>query len=347
MAIGNWGYAGALAAAAAVALAVMARGARPPEGSAAGAKAEHVTVADRSPPRAGHVARDLKITILSTMLAESGIGEWGFGALVDVDGHRILFDTGRFPDTVKKNAASLGVDLTTVPDVVLSHHHGDHTGGFLALRDDVRDEEPKALARAHVGKGFFWPRRAKRGGGNPMIAARPKFEATGGQWVEHDAPVELFPGVWLTGPVPRAHDEKNYGRGVEVDKPSGWAEDDVPEDQSLIIDTRRGLVVLSGCGHAGVVNTLEYAQKVVRDAHVHAVIGGFHLYQLDDERLAWTATELRAMGVEDFLGAHCTGLEATYRMRDLLGLARDHCEVGAVGASFSSDTGIDPLTLAK
>ncbi|MFL5515142.1 MAG: MBL fold metallo-hydrolase [Gemmatimonadales bacterium] len=80
-----------------------------------------------------HKVVSLKITVLSTMLADRGMGEWGFSVLVEADGHRILFDTGMHPQTVLDNARDLGIDLSNVTDVVLSHHHGDHTGGLVDL----------------------------------------------------------------------------------------------------------------------------------------------------------------------------------------------------------------------
>src|SRR6185295_13501871 len=108
--------------------------------------------------QAGRV-KSLKITVLSTMLADrKGVGEWGFAALVEVDGRRILFDTGARPRTVLENAAELKVDLSTVTDVVLSHNHGDHTGGLLPLRSELARKNPAALSRAHVGAGIFWSR---------------------------------------------------------------------------------------------------------------------------------------------------------------------------------------------
>jgi 7,8-dihydropterin-6-yl-methyl-4-(beta-D-ribofuranosyl)aminobenzene 5'-phosphate synthase len=100
--------------------------------------------------------RALKIVILSTMLADEGIGEWGFSALVEVDGHRILFDTGARPSTVLENARELKVDLAGVPEVVLSHNHSDHTGGLLTLRRDV-----KARDEAAVSSGAGRPRTAR------------------------------------------------------------------------------------------------------------------------------------------------------------------------------------------
>src|SRR6266850_6859676 len=82
-----------------------------------------------------HRVRTLRIQVLSTMLADDeGIGEWGFAALVEADGHQFLFDTGARPDTVLTNARALGVDLSGVQDVILSHNHGDHTGGLVTLR---------------------------------------------------------------------------------------------------------------------------------------------------------------------------------------------------------------------
>jgi 7,8-dihydropterin-6-yl-methyl-4-(beta-D-ribofuranosyl)aminobenzene 5'-phosphate synthase len=291
--------------------------------------------------------RSLKILVLSTMLAEPGIGEWGFAALVEVDGHRILFDTGARPDTVLKNARELGVNLADVPEVILSHNHRDHTGGLVTLRREFVKENPAALARAHVGRGIFWNRPAQAAERNYMLSAKPEYEATGGAFIEYDKPIELYKGVWLTGPVPRMFPERNWNPTGQVKSPDGLMEDTMPEDMSLVFDTDKGLVVLSGCGHAGIINTLEYARKQVRKAPVYAAIGGFHLYQLDDNRLNWTADKLREFGLQHFLGAHCTGIEATYHLRQRVKLNRRTCVVSAVGSSFSLEKGIDPLTLAK
>src|SRR6185312_321161 len=100
----------------------------------------------------------------------------------------------------------------------------------------------------------------------------------------------------------------------------GLVEDTIPEDIALVLDTDRGLVVVSGCGHAGVVNTLEYARKTVRAAPIFAAIGGFHLFAADDPRLDWTSDRLKGMGLGNLLGAHCTGIDPVYRLRDRLGL---------------------------
>ncbi|MDQ3012162.1 MAG: MBL fold metallo-hydrolase [Acidobacteriota bacterium] len=311
-------------------------------------------VAEPNPVPQKKTVQSLRVQLLSTMLAGNpggGIGEWGFAAIVEVDGQRILFDTGARPDTVLKNAKELGVDLATVKDVILSHNHSDHTNGLMTLRREFAKANPAALSRAHVGKGIFWnrPVNASAGAGdsNVMVKIKPEYEATGGTFVEYSEPKELLPGLWLTGPVPRTYPEKNWSGAGRMKTPDGLVEDTLPEDISLVAVTDKGLVVISGCGHSGIINTLEHARKAIKPAPVYAALGGFHLFNLDDEKLGWTAGKLREFGLRHFLGAHCTGIEAVYRIRQQAGLDRQSCAVGAVGSSFSLEKGIDALSLAR
>lgn len=304
----------------------------------------------RAEPTTDGRVQSLKITILSTMLADGDeFGEWGFAAVVDVDGHRILFDTGAHPDVALKNAQTLGIDLTTIPDVVLSHNHSDHVGGLLTLRRSVAGKTPSALARVHVGQGIFYRRTSFNPGidDNPALLLKPEFEKGGGTFIEHDKPAQIYSGVWLTGPVPRRYPERNWGGLGRVLTPGGWVEDNVPEDQALVFDTEKGLVVLVGCAHAGIVNTMEYARQIVRPARFYAVIGGVHLFNASDATLDWTGRKLAAFGVDNFLGAHCTGIEPVIRFRSSLALDRKHCVVAAVGSSFDLRGGIDPRYIAQ
>ena len=297
------------------------------------------------------LARDVKVTVLSTMLAGNpnrGTGEWGYAALVEVDGRRWLFDTGARPETVLKNAAELGIDLSTITDVVITHNHDDHTGGLLTLRRAMQAKNPAALGRAHVARGIFWPRPNANGSDdNGLLKDRAAYEATGGVFVEHAGADELAPGVWFTGPVPRTFPERNWSGARVLKAPAGDLEDNVPEDASLVIDTADGLVLVSGCGHAGIVNTVTYAQRVVRDAPLHAAIGGFHLFNATDEQLEWTAGKLKETGLTYLLGGHCTGIEAVYRIRARAGLTRKNAVVSAVGSSFTLGKGISALSIAS
>ena len=298
---------------------------------------------------AGRV-HELKITLLSTMLADGAeLGEWGFSALVEADGHRMLFDTGAHSDVVLKNAQVLGIDLASVPEAILSHHHSDHVGGFMTLRRSAMARAPGALARTHVATGIFYPRNDGIPGveANPMILVKAEYERTGGVFLVHDSPAQLYPGVWLTGPVPRIYPERNWSESSKVKTPAGTVEDNLPEDMSLVCDTDRALVILTGCGHAGVVNIVEYSRRIVRPARIHALIGGIHLFSATDQTLQWTAAKLAETGVDNFIGAHCTGIETVYRFRRDLGLDRAHAVVGAVGASFELGRGINPGYIAQ
>lgn len=293
----------------------------------------------------------LKITVLSTMLADGPeLGEWGFAALVEADGHRILFDTGAHSDLVLKNCRSLEIDLSTVPEVILSHSHWDHVGGLITLRQSVlADKKPAALSRVHVGGGIFYPRlgAAPPLEANPMVLIKSQYEQSGGIFVVHEKPVQIYPGVWLTGPVPRKYPERNWSGNDKVKTPAGIMEDNLPEDMALVFDTDEGLVVLTGCGHAGVINIIDYARTFVRPARVHALIGGIHLFSAADKTFAWTAEKLRGFGVDNFIGAHCTGIETVFRFRQDLGLDRAHAVVGAVGAEFELGKGINPRNIAR
>lgn len=301
-------------------------------------------------------AKAVKVTVLSTMLvgnAAAGIGEWGFAAVLEVDGRRLLVDTGARAETVLQNASELSVDLSTITDLAITHNHADHTGGLLVLRRELAKKNPKALSRVHVPKGIFYPRPGPSGQeGNGLLPLKAQYEATGGTFVEHAGPTAVMPGVMLLGPVPRVHPERNFGspRGGpagRVQTPEGLVEDNVPEDTSLVVDTAEGLVLISGCGHSGIINAMEYARKTVRAAPVYAAMGGFHLFAASDETLAWTAGKLKEFGVRQLMGAHCTGIEALYRLRQLVGLTRETAIVGAVGASYTHGKGFDPTVLAR
>jgi 7,8-dihydropterin-6-yl-methyl-4-(beta-D-ribofuranosyl)aminobenzene 5'-phosphate synthase len=293
----------------------------------------------------------LKITVLSTMLAERDeLGEWGFAALVEVDGHRLLFDTGARPDTVLQNANTLGIPLADIQDVVLSHNHGDHTGGLAYLRTNLRQQNEHAFGRAHVAPQIFWPRVERGREWTSMRETKAAYEAAGGRFIIHESSNELFPGVWLSGPIPRRFVERNWPSGIVLRTPQGAeVEDSVPEDIALIINTPEGLVVLSGCGHAGIVNTVDHARRTVRAASVAALIGGFHLFSASDAHMKWTGAKLRPFRVATLLGGHCTGIEAVYQLRSQLGLSRRTAIVAAVGSSYTLGRGLDAggLGLAK
>jgi 7,8-dihydropterin-6-yl-methyl-4-(beta-D-ribofuranosyl)aminobenzene 5'-phosphate synthase len=299
---------------------------------------------------APQVARPLKITVLVTNVAgdpHQGDGEWGYSALVEVDGHKILYDTGASPDMVIKNAKALNIDLSDVEDVVLSHNHWDHVGGLMSLRREFSKTNPRAMSRVHVGARIFEPRLTEAGEDhNGLRLIKAEYLGTGGVFIIHDKPTELYPGVWLTGPVPRPNVEKNWSPGLSLVTAQGRVEDNVPEDSALVFDTTEGIVILTGCGHAGIINIAEYARSIAGNKPLLAVIGGLHLFDASDQTLVWTGAKLKAYRIENLLAGHCTGIEATYRLREATGLNRKTAVVSAAGSSFTLGLGIDPRMLA-
>jgi len=293
--------------------------------------------------------RALKITLLSTMLVGdiSGLGEWGFSALVEADGQRILLDTGGHPETVLTNARDLNIDLSNVKEVILTHNHRDHVGGLMPLRREMMKKNPAALSVAHISRGIFYSRPSPEGEQNEMIAIRKDYEDSGGKCIEHAEGFDIFPGAWLTGPVPRKYPERNWSVSGKVRTPSGLVEDNIPEDQSLVLNTSQGLVVVTGCGHAGIINILTYAKQRFPNEPVYGVVGGLHLFAASDEQLNWTGDKLKEFRVANLLGAHCTGIEAVYRLRERAGLTRKSAIVGSVGSMFTLGEGIRPGMLAK
>jgi len=298
-------------------------------------------------PLPDHHVNQLKVTILSTMLADQGIGEWGFAALVEADGRQLLVDTGARPETVLSNLRGLKIDLSGVRDVVLTHFHSDHTGGLMTLRTEMKKRNEAALSLVHGATGLFYSRPLPDGGeANPMIAMRSQYEATGGQFVEHDHAAEILPGVWLTGPVARKFPERNWsGSGkVRTQRHGGR------HDTRGSIGSGEHCPGPSGdhcCGHAGIVNILTAANTQFARQAVYAVIGGLHLYAAKDEQVDWTGGQLKRLGVRYLMGAHCTGIESLYRLRGRIGLTRQTAVVGAVGADFTLGNGIHPGRVAQ
>ena len=281
---------------------------------------------------------DFKITILSTMFSDTYVGEWGFSAMIEADGKKILFDTGSRGNTVFRNAKELKINLDSIDNVFLSHNHKDHTGGLSTLKLN----HPSSFSKAHVGEGIFYSRPNNRGIEHYILSNKSNLENLGIDFTTHIKPAEILPGLWTTGHIPRKYDEKNWSQlGKIINGEGEKVEDTIPEDQSLFFDTKNGIVLISGCGHAGLINTLEYIKKIVPNRPIYKIIGGFHLLKLNYDSLKWTADKMKDAGVKYFVGAHCTGLNSTYSIRNFMGLNSKTALVGSVG-TFITKEGIFP-----
>ena len=144
--------------------------------------------------------------------------------------------------------------------------------------------------------------------------------------------------------VDKSSAENNCGDRLDGKK----IEDNIPEDQSLVINTKKGLVLISGCGHAGIVNTLEHASEIFQNkSNITTAIGGFHLFNKSPKDISWTAKHMRKHKISNFLGAHCTGIDAVYQIRKENRMSRDNCSVAAVGSYYDLKDGLFPGLISK
>jgi len=246
----------------------------------------------------------LKITFLCENSVQGGrglLGEHGLSILVESEGRTLLFDTGQGLG-LTSNARALGVDLSEIDEVVLSHGHYDHTGGLQALLEGA--EGLRITAHPEV----FSPKYSNRGGRPHYIGipfSKEALEGWGAELRLVREPVEVIPGVFTTGEVPG----ERMDRDLLVKTPQGFDPDPLRDDLSLFAETPEGIVLILGCAHAGVVHIMEHVQGMVGRRPFALVVGGTHLGPLPGDRRreaieGLKAFEIRAMGV-----AHCTGLE--------------------------------------
>lgn len=277
----------------------------------------------------------MRVTILVDNEANEGLAaEHGFSAWIEAAGRRILFDTGQGP-ALAENAERLGIDVRRADDLVLSHGHYDHTGGV-----------PWVLKRAPDVHVYCHPaavsdRFAVRNGAPKPIGMAAATRAALGsvrpdrmRWTEF--PLEIAPGVGVTGVISRLTDYEDTGGPFFFDA-AGKHADPIEDDLALWIRTEKGLVVVVGCSHAGLVNTLETAVRLSGISHVHAVIGGFHLLEASWTRIARTVRALRAFSPDMIVPCHCTGDRALESLRVAF---HERVVPGSVGAihEFGSGT---------
>lgn len=238
------------------------------------------------------------------------LGEHGFAALVEYPGGALLFDTGQGA-TLLTNAQRMNKDLHRVETVVLSHGHYDHSGGLLPL---LRTCGPKRVL-AHPA--LFAPRYRVKDTGEAIAIGIPYTEeyllGQGARFDFSQGPREVAKGMLLTGEVPRRTEFETGDRGLYSD-PAKEHVDPLPDDQSLVIRGERGLTILLGCCHAGLVNTIEAARQLTDESEVYAVVGGTHLGFCTGDQLEQTIQTLRRYRVRKICAGHCTGFAAAARL---------------------------------
>lgn len=274
---------------------------------------------------------DVCITVLSdnTVNRMELMAEHGLSFLIERGDEVLLFDTGQ-GQVLQRNAERLKIDLGGVQKVVLSHGHYDHTGGLktvLALGGDVSVfGHPEVL-----GKKLSIRKNKRRAIGIPW--AQAELEEAGAAFHLSAEPMEVTDGVMTTGAVRRITEFEDVDPAFHVEQDGRVVHDDLLDDLSLIVETPQGLVLLLGCCHAGVINTLWRVVDLMGTRRFAAVIGGMHLVSAKEKRLSQTVHALRAFDIQRLFPCHCTGLQAFIRLWNKLG--KDKVSAVGVGDRWS------------
>lgn len=264
------------------------------------------------------------------------LAEHGFSALVDFPGsdHKILWDAGVTKIALMENLRRMEIDVKAIDMIALSHGHHDHfaalTETLAAMKLGVESREwdgPVTSAKvaewaaakhvpviAHPAafRERWWVKDDGTMVGPFTPPPRLEWEALGGTLVLSGEPYKLLQGCWTTGFVPRMSFEQS-GRPTKLLYRQGdnFIPDDLEEDQAIVIHVKeKGLVILSGCAHAGIVNTVNHARQISGVDQVYAIIGGFHLARANAEEIQQTIDFIQVLNPEIILPCHCTGFQA-------------------------------------
>ena len=268
--------------------------------------------------------KSLKVTTLAENLVQAGgLGQWGLSLLLELvdargDPRRVVLDTGANKEALLHNIKLLELDLAGIDGIVISHGHGDHTAATVELVE--ASGGVKVYCHPHTFLPRFYEDKngKRRPGGPPEGEGLAEIEAAGGEVVTSPGPVEVVPGLWTTGQVERVTPFERIspptaGSGRRIIVVDGEEVDDqILDDQSLWADVEGvGPWVMTGCAHAGPVNTLLQVRRLGGFEGIRGLIGGTHLVGRSDEYLDQTIAELKRFGLGMISPCHCTGFKAT------------------------------------
>ncbi|MBU1669633.1 MAG: MBL fold metallo-hydrolase [Actinobacteria bacterium] len=272
---------------------------------------------------------EVKVTILCDNLAGpvSFKGEHGLAVLVEVEGKSFLWDCGQ-SDVAVHNAKISGLDLRKFDGIGISHGHFDHAGGLMEVLSAAGPKKlfmhPKALEPK-----FFMAGNIKRFIGIPF--QKEAIQSACADVVISSDALEVLPGVRLTGEVPRVTDFEGFEANLYCRTDGEIRPDPFTDDQSLVVDTPDGAIVLTGCAHSGLVNVLKHVLR--SSGKIKAVIGGTHLgLGASPERIDATLDFLEEILPERIVPCHCTGMNATIQMVQRL---KDRVIPGQTGMMIS------------
>jgi 7,8-dihydropterin-6-yl-methyl-4-(beta-D-ribofuranosyl)aminobenzene 5'-phosphate synthase len=262
---------------------------------------------------------ELQITTLSENTAglDNLLGERGLSILIETEGQNILFDTGR-SISASHNADLLGINLSRIDKIVLSHGHFDHTGGLKQVLRRI-GKEIEIIAHPDIWAVKYNRRQGQEANYIGIPFHRQTLESLGARFNLTKEPVRITANIMTTGEIPMTTEYETIEQNLQVKEGNRFKPDKLLDDQALIINTESGLVVILGCAHRGIINTLYHAQQLAGVKTIYTVLGGCHLMDATEERVWLTIAALKELEVQRLGVCHCTGLPASAIMAQEFG----------------------------
>ena len=272
--------------------------------------------------------KNIELTVLceNSVAGPFGIiGEHGWAVGVTTSSMRLLFDTGQGLG-ILQNSEALDFDLSRLDRIVLSHGHYDHCSGLplvlgLTGKIDVHIHEQGFGRRCHRYKGTVREIGIRE--------QQSSLESLGAHFIFNKDFTQIAEGIYLSGEIPRMSSyEKPDPRLVRADASEELFQDPLTDDQTLVLDSEQGLILLLGCAHAGLINILHHIQQKLPGRPIHTIIGGTHLGFASDEQFTATVEALQSFDIQCLAASHCTGLERGVELAHAFGSTFRFAPVG-------------------
>lgn len=270
-----------------------------------------------------------KATILCENCVFGNVGaiaEHGWAVFIETDQGNFLFDTGQGKSIVN-NTQYFNKDLSTIKGIIISHHHIDHTGGLLNVLEQI--DKVKIYSHPDLFKNSYVIDEGKqRNIGIPF--RREILESRGAQFKFNNSFREIVPDLMLSGEIPRLTEFEKGSKKFLLKTKEGYTQDLIFDDQTLIVNTEKGLIIILGCSHSGIINIINHIIDKTGQNHIRTIIGGTHLGPASEETKEKTIQALKKFDIEKIGVSHCTGLETSMRLFQEFGDRFFFCNVGSI-----------------